>query len=169
MPIRKIVISRRIVSFVHASRHRLLLRPICFQDMNANVDKHACLAASLPATSPPLSRHVRVPTALGQTPLAPAISPHRAAAAETDVFAAHHRRRRSAGSHGRLTVAPLAARPSTLASTCLWRRRSRTDHAHGFGHRVHLGLRVTAFEAARRLATTRTTGAVAGADFAAGQ
>jgi hypothetical protein len=139
--------------------------------MNANVDKHACLVSlhpRQPSRPPPLSRHVRVPTALGQTPLAPAISPHSPAAAKANVFAAHRRRRGSAGSHGRAVVAPLATRPSTLASARLRRRRPWTDVAHGPGHRVHLRLRVAALEAARRLTTTRTAGAVAGADLAAG-
>ena len=128
------------------------------------------LAASPPAISPPLSRNVRVPTTLGQTPLAPAISPHRTATAKADVLAAHHRRRRSAGSHGRSMIAP-RARPPTLASAGLRRRRSRADHTdrpRHSAHRVHLSLRVATLEAARRLTTTGTAGAVAGADFAAG-
>jgi len=70
--------------------------------------------------------------------------------------------------------------PSTLASARLRRRRrrrSRTDHTHRPGHGahgahgahgVHLRLRIATVEAARRLTTTRTARAIAGADLAPG-
>jgi hypothetical protein len=114
------------------------------------------------------SRNVRIPSTLPQTPIAPAISPHSASTAKTNILSAHHCRRWSVR-RIRSSVRTTTITPSTLTSAHRWRRRTNHTYRprHSARRQTHVGAIWvnTALKAPWRLATTAATRAIASTDF----